>query len=226
MLCGNTSSVKHTDTGRCALPRYCGAWTCPACMPGRLTRLSEELAGGAPLLFLTLTWAVRPGFTPEDAARRQRQAWAKYVASYNREHGPRALQYMAVCEATKNGWPHLHILCRVPWIKAKELSAFMERETGSPMLKLLLLKSVRNVAKYLAKYMAKGPRQFGTLKRYWRTLGYLLPAFFEDRQARRRRAEWTADPRTWQEIGFDAALRGFRVDQLQPGVLIHAKKPP
>ena len=112
------------------------------------------------------------------------------------------------------------------WVPHHELSDFMEAEIGSPNVRLISLDGVHRVAAYLAKYLGKGPHQFGTLKRYWRTLGYLLPAFFEDRETRRRAGEWFSDPRSWQEIAFDAALRGFKVEHLKPGIFIPARLPP
>lgn len=226
MLCGQTSCVKHGDAGRCVLPRYCNTWSCRSCMVHRLRRLMEELAGGLPTIFLTLTWRVREGWTDAEIARAMAAAWAKWVAIYNREHGPRALQYMVVRERTKAGTPHMHIVIRAPWIPKRALSDFMRDEIDSPIVDVRSLKEVRSVAKYLAKYLTKGPAQFGTLKRYWRTLGYLQPEFLDDRRARRTLGDWRLDPRTWQEVGFDATLRGFRVEPLNPGAFIHARAPP
>lgn len=226
MMCGDEACVNHAHNGRCVLPRYCGTWECRECRKVRLKRLLHEIAGGAPTIFLTLTWWVRPGWTFEAAARAQRAAWAKYVALFNRKHGPKALQYIVVCEATLKGWPHLHIAARAKWIPHKALSKFMKAEIDSPVVDVQSLKQVRSVAKYLAKYLSKGPHQFATLKRYWKTLGYLLPAYFEDRAYRRRSGSWCLDPRSWQEIAFDAVLRGFKIEKLDPGVFIRAKAPP
>lgn len=192
----------------------------------RLKRLIAEIVGGEPTLFLTITWHVRPGWTPEHAARRLSHAWAKYVALHNRTHGPRSLQYFVVVEATKQGWPHLHIAIRAPWISIRKLRAFLAKETASPVLKLIKLDRIHRVAAYLAKYLGKGPRQFGTCKRYWKTLSWLLPAFLEEGDRRRRVGAWYRDPRSWQDIAFDAVLRGFKVERLDPGVFIPRKVPP
>lgn len=226
MLCGEGASVNHTPAGRCVLPRWCGTWACEECRLVRLKRVIAEIIGGEPTIFLTLTWKVRPGWTPDEAARALSRAWAKFVALYNRQHGARSLQYYVVPEATKKGWPHLHLAVRAEWVSHHALSEFMEAEIGSPIVRLIALDGIHRVAAYLAKYLGKGPHQFGTMKRYWRTLGYLLPAFFEDRVSRRRAGEWHSDPRHWQEIAWDAALRGFSVDRLAPGAFIHARAPP
>lgn len=226
MLCGQGSSVNHTNAGSCVLPRWCSRWTCPECRPIRLKRVIAEIVGGEPTIFLTLTWKVRPGWTPADAARAMQDAWAKYVALYNRREGPKALQYFVVREATKQGWPHMHLAIRAKWVPHHELSEFMEVEIGSPIVRVLKLDGIHRVAAYLAKYLGKGPHQFETLKRYWKTLGWLLPAFAEEGASRRRAGEWYTDPRHWQEIAFDKALRGFRVEKLNPGAFIHAKAEP
>lgn len=226
LICEATSRVKHSDTGRCVLPRYCNCWDCNSCRVYRLRRLMDELAGGLPTIFLTLTWRVRQGWSDVQIASAMAAAWAKWVAAYNREHGRRALQYMVVRERTKVGTPHMHIVLRAKWIPKRALSDFMRDEIDSPIVDVRGLKEVRSVARYLAKYLTKGPAQFGTLKRYWRTLDYLMPEYLDDRRARRSPGTWFLDPRWWPEIAFDAALRGFRVEHLAPGCYIHARPPP
>ena len=226
MICGQGSSVNHTVAGRCALPRWCSRWACDDCRPVKLKGLIAQLIGGKPTLFLTLTVQVRADWTPLEAAHALSRAWAKFAAMHNRQHGARALQYMLSIEATEAGWPHLHILIRAPWISLTKLRAHMKAEIASPVLKLISLDGIHRVAAYVAKYIGKGPRQFGTMKRYWKTLDWLLPEFHEERRRRRRTGLWTLDPRSWQEIAFDAALRGFRTEPLNPGVLIHARAPP
>jgi len=226
MLCGECSSVNHTPTGRCALPRYCGRWGCDKCRPVRRKRVIAEIIGGQPTDFLTLTTQVRADWTPDEAARALPRAWARYAAWHNRKYGKRSLQYFAVMEATKQGWPHLHITIRANWIDLRKLRAILVADLRSPVCKLIKLDGIHRVAAYLAKYLGKAPHQFGTGKRYWKTLDWLLPAFFEDREARRRSGAWFPDPRSWQEIAFDAALRGFKVEQLNPGVFLPARVPP
>lgn len=226
VICEASARVKDTVAGRCVLPRYCNTWNCVTCQPYRLKLLMAELAGGNPTIFVTITWAVDQGVERLAAAKAQRRAWAKYVAWYNRRHGEGALQYMVVCEGTRPDWPHLHILCRAKWIPHTELSAFMEAEIGSPIVEVQSLKQVRSVARYLAKYMSKGPRQYGTLKRYWRSLKYLMPDFLAERAVRRRPGGWRILADTWQWIAWDAVLRGFSVERLSPGAFIRARAPP
>jgi len=226
MICGQGSLVKYTVAGRTVLPFSCNCWDCPECRPYRLRRLVGEALGGAPASFVTITWAVRPGWTPAAAAQAQSDAWADYAAWYNRRHGEGALQYFAVREATEDGWPHMHILVRAAWVPHHELSAFMAARIGSPIVKIESLKQVRSAAHYVAKYVGKGPHRFGTLKRYWRTLAYLLPAFLEARAARRQSGVWQIDERDWWVLQFEAVLRCFSVEPLNPGVFIRARAPP
>lgn len=224
--CGQDSRVNHSATGRCALPRWCYTWACPKCRVFKQKRVMEEIAAGDPNLFLTITWRVRTGWTPEQAAQALRAAWAKFAALHNRRRGKRDLQYFVVPEPTDAGWPHLHIAVRCKWFSLRKLRALLKAEIDSPVIKLLKLDGVHRVAAYLAKYMAKGPTRFGTMKRYWRTLDYLPSDWREERAARRTPGVWHIDPRPWQEIAFDAVLRGFQVAYLNPGVQIQFKKPP
>jgi len=226
MICGQGSSVNHTVAGRCVLPRWCGRWACEDCRIVRAKRVIAEIVGGEPTLFLTITWKVREDWTPEQAARALTRVWQKYAAWHRRHHGTATLQYFVVIEATDAGWPHLHIAIRATSISLKTLRAMLAADIQSPVCKLISLGKINRLAAYLAKYMGKGPFQFGTLKRYWRTLAWLLPEFLDEGRRRRRTGQWCADPRAWQEVAFDAALRGFKVERLDPGVFIHARAPP
>ena len=226
MFCGETSVVNHTPAGRCVLPRWCSRWACTSCRVIRLKRVIAEIVGGEPTFFLTVTWKVRAGWTPEEAARALIKTWQRYAAWHRRNHGDHPLQYFVVIEATQAGWPHLHLAIRADWIYLTTLRGMLEADIQSPVCKLIPLDKINRLAAYLAKYMGKGPFQFGTLKRYWRTLAYLLPEFLDEGRRRRRTGQWCTDPRSWQEIAFDAGLRGFRVEQLQPGAFIHARAPP
>lgn len=84
------------------------------------------------------------------------------------------LAYLAVFEETKRGEPHLHILMRAPYIPQKWISDRMAELIEAPIVDIRRVSSPKAVASYVAKYVAKGPKSFGTLKRYWQTQDYDL----------------------------------------------------
>jgi hypothetical protein len=113
------------------------------------------------------------------------------------------MQYLAVVETTKRGEPHLHIITRSGWISQKELSAFMKKHLGAPIVDVRLVKGKKDVASYVTKYISKRPIKLGKLKRYWRSTGYLdAEKRAAERLARKPDAVWIvdADPHTYRKM--------------------------
>jgi hypothetical protein len=81
---------------------------------------------------------------------------------------------MAVFEETKKGEPHLHILARAPFIPQRWLSDQMSELMKAPIVDIRRVKAAAEAARYVAKYVGKGPKPFAKLKRYWSSPGYDL----------------------------------------------------
>lgn len=127
---------------------------------------------GEPNRFLTLT--VNPAFldSPEARLTALNHAWKVIVKRLRRIHRRRTIEYLAVVEGTKAGEPHLHILLRAPFLPHDQLSEWMAELTTAPVVDIRSIRSRRQIANYVAKYIAKKPEQFGTHKRYWTSRGY------------------------------------------------------
>jgi len=145
----------------------------------------REAVAGNPQLFITLTLPAECAEDPARWAAELVDAWRKFVRFYKKKAGYKSIPYFAVFEATKAGTPHLHILCRVPWITHGTLSWFMEREVGAPNVWVERVRHKNKAANYLGKYMGKEPGKFGFLKRYWQTRDYGDP---QPRERRTRTA--------------------------------------
>lgn len=85
------------------------------------------------------------------------------------------LPYLAVFEATEQGWPHLHIIARVPWMDQKWLSAQMADLMSSPVCWIKRVGQDGRIVNYITKYVGKGSEKFGTLKRYWTSRNWEQP---------------------------------------------------
>jgi len=75
-------------------------------------------------------------------------------------------EYLWVFEATKNGWPHLHILWRGRYIPQWWLADQMEMLIGSRVCWVKRIRNPKKQAGYVAKYCGKEPHHFETTKRY------------------------------------------------------------
>ena len=113
--------------------------------------------------------------TPGNAACALVKAWRNIRQQAKRELGVDKIPFMAVFEKTKRGWPHLHILCRSPFISQKWISEKCAKYLNSPVVFIERIKSAARTARYVAKYCSKDPQIWDGVKRYWRSLDYLPP---------------------------------------------------
>jgi hypothetical protein len=129
-------------------------------------------AAGSPTRLLTLTVNPSHGADPTERRRQLAAAWKLCVKRLRREHGAKAIAYLAITEQTKRGEPHLHILLRSPYIPHAKLSAMMAEFIDAPIVDIRRIRGERHVIRYVAKYLTKDPLQFGSCKRYFRSANY------------------------------------------------------
>lgn len=207
--CGDNVAVKMEGPARRAVTLKCNAWTCPDCLPKRQKQLMAEALGGSPWTFLTLTLRRRPGADALQAAKLICRAWRLLRYRIMRRFKLQRLPFFAVMEATKAGWPHLHIMLRAPFIPWQWLRVQWIALTGSERLKVEAIRTKKGSAAYVAKYCSEAPVKFGTCKRYWQSQDYDLR---DDPPAKPRAAPgegWERHPyglakfiRIWTELGY------------------------
>lgn len=204
-LCNSRSVVAPDGSNKVAVSLRCKSWTCEHCAPKRQAALIDKAKAGEPNRIVTLTSLRQPGLTAEQAARELVAAWKIIFKEIRKQHGNHDAQFLTVFEATKLDWPHLHILMRSGWIDQKWLSARMKQLTASPVCDVRRVHSKRGAARYVAKYVAKGPGKFGTLKRYWCTPAYEIDQDYKNRAPlewqyhRHSLAEWID---AYRDAGF------------------------
>jgi hypothetical protein len=174
-FCLSETLVK-TDGDRAeAKSAPCRSWLCPNCTDKRRIELIAECHGGRPNTFLTLTSRRAAGKTAALAASELAHAWRLVRLRWMRLKKIKRLPFLAVMEATKAGWPHLHILLRSEFMSSKLLSEWMAELTDSPILKIERLDNRRKISAYICKYAGKCAHKFATCKRYWSSRDYQLP---------------------------------------------------
>jgi len=106
-------------------------------------------------------------------------------------------------EATQNGWPHMHILFRGPYIPQDWLSEQMGELTRSPIVWINKIEDIPRKVAYAAGYCAKETNHFGTCNRYSFTRNYELP----------QEEEWQSpfDPR-WEKHLVNEPVESVRAD--------------
>lgn len=173
-MCHDAVVVKAEKTHIRAVSLPCNSWYCDHCSNHRRRRVIAQAMDGAPTTFITLTVNPAFGFDAVDRARHLVRAWRHIVRAAKARYNYKKLPYFAVFEKTQKGEPHLHILCRVPWIDQDWLSKQMDRLMSSPIVDIRKVDNSRHAAFYVAKYLGKDPTPFGTLKRYWQTQDWQL----------------------------------------------------
>lgn len=159
--------VNHGERAIRVISLWCRCWSCGFCLPMRKARLVSDVADGYPTKLLTLTTRAVPGGDAAAEARRQGEALYQLIRLMKKRLQGAGLAYFAVREATKRGWPHIHVALRCPYIDQPWIKRTWEALTGSPGVDIRAIYKSHDAAKYLAKYIGKDPHRFGTTKRYW-----------------------------------------------------------
>lgn len=173
-MCSKIGTIVKQFGGKLKVMKLsCRSWSCEDCAKGRKRKLIGEVREGIPERFITLT--VNPAWfdSPEDRARRLVAAWRLIRRRFLKRWPNLTCEFMAIFEKTQLGEPHLHIVQKGGYIPQRWLSQQMEQIMGAPVVDIRYVKNKGKIAWYVSKYVGKEPHQFGTLKRYWRSLKYL-----------------------------------------------------
>lgn len=174
MYCGEQTIVKRQEGTVTGVSLRCRAWTCPDCAPKRKRQLMAEGCGGQPNTFLTLTSRRIAGQTPAAAARLLSRSWRLLRLRMMRLLKTRKLPFLCVFEQTQAGWPHLHIMARMPYVDQAWISAQMAQLMDSPVVWIERITNVGKMVAYVSKYCSKDCHKFSTCKRYWQSQDFDL----------------------------------------------------
>jgi len=226
MLCSECSIVNRGERKIRAITLYCNSWGCEICKPRRKVRLVREVVEGLPIRFLTLTTRFVEGADPVAEARRQGGAFRLLVRLYRKRFPGEEIAFFVVREATKRGWPHLHVAIRGPYLDWAWATKTWEALTGSPGVDVRFINQATNAAKYLAKYIGKEPHRFGTTKRYWHSRNWedaIPPRKVRDRGWD---SKWHIVRRGVGELAELFWLRGWEVSMRGGVSSFEARAPP
>lgn len=211
LYCSETSLVKNEGPTGTAVTLRCRTWSHPPCAEIRRRQLKDLALAGEPTSFLTLTSRRKPGLTATRSANQLRDAWQIVYREIVRQHGKDKVSCLSVFEKTKTGWPHLHILCRMPYVPQAWLSRRMRELIDSPVVDIRALSSVRKAAAYVAKYIAKDPHRFEGCKRYWRSQDWVLDPIDDDTPVMDRGKGWEPDQRSITALEYELRVQRYLI---------------
>ena len=174
MLCSEAILVNSDGSAGHATLLRCKRWSCDLCKPFNHRRIKRAAREGRPSTFLTLTVNPARYSSPDEAARELRATWLNLRRRMQRAFGIKRPPFIAIFEATKAGWPHLHILMRCRFIAQAWFSAQMRDMIGAPIVDVRFVQDAGRVAAYVAKYVSKAPEGFAHCKRWWRSSDYAI----------------------------------------------------
>ena len=223
--CGEHSLVNAYRDGAVAVSLRCRSWLCDDCYERRRNQLIAEAIAGKPNTFLTLTIRRSRARSPEHAVALLADAWRKLRRKIAAEHNGKLAPFLLIVERHLSGWPHFHILCRMPYIDQSLLSAWMQEILDSPILWIERLRSQRGAAKYAAKYCGKCTQKIGTKKRYWKSRDYPLEPGQAGLPALEVNGPWFIDQRSLQDIVNVWQRSGLIVEWLGPNKALSSRPP-
>lgn len=141
-----------------------------------------------------------------------------------RKYKMRKLPFLAVVEAHKSGYPHLHILLRSKFIDWFYIRDVMAELIDSPRINIKRATNKAGVAAYCAKYCTKCAVKFGTAKRYWQSRDYDLRERDPDDERRKGQGGWSVFPDSLEKWREYAIQLGYRWRQPSAYLLILDEK--
>lgn len=174
MYCGDQTLIGTGSDDVAISTLKCRRWTCEDCFPKRAAELRRLAADGEPETLITLTVKPKAFSSPDAAAKALVKAWRNIRQRAIREGYADRVPFLAVFELTKRGWPHLHILARLPFLPQQWLSARCQQYLRSPIVDIRKVYNRRHASRYIAKYVSKEPIRLHGCKRYWRSQDWSL----------------------------------------------------
>lgn len=162
--CGSSAIVYVREDARPVLSvSRCRHRLCPACSQQRSWRVGARIEALAKEMdapkFITLTIATE-GLGLEAAVEKLRMGWKRLRQTKRWKARVEGGVYCLEVTRGRHGdrWhPHLHVVADAKYFPKGELSAAWESANGdSPVVDIRAVRSRREVAKYVSKYVAKG----------------------------------------------------------------------
>jgi len=131
----------------------CKRWGCRFCGQQKVRKLASIAAEAEPNRFVTLTVNPKLYGSPREAFEQTRRKIGALTQHVRRNHGP--MEYLRVLEVTKKGWPHYHLVARMPYVQQSELSTVWAEHTGAPIVDIRKIRKNKDVFFYVVKYLSK-----------------------------------------------------------------------
>lgn len=212
MECGNGSIISQQDGEVKILGLTCKRWSCDSCRPLRLYQLKQMAKAGNPISFVTLTASPDHHESPDAMARALVRGWRNIIQRGQREGLFDNPQYLAVFEEHKSGWPHLHILFRGPYVDQQWLSDRMKEYAHGPNVWITKISSQRQISRYIAKYVSKGPARYEGCKRYWRSRNWIIDSEYIAKREALKARTWYYDTDSAVMLARRFSNSGWLVD--------------
>lgn len=173
-LCTDRTVVNQNLSEGTAHALKCKRWSCEQCNPNCRREVMERAREGIPNVFLTLTCRHGNYASPDEAARDMKRGLVLFRKMLQRKHGIEKMPFIVVYEKHQSGWPHMHLLCRLPFVHISKLRKYWEKIVGAWQVDIRFIRKKSQILFYVTKYIGKDLQAFKGCKRWWRSHNYAI----------------------------------------------------
>lgn len=131
----------------------CLTWGCRPCRDAKVKQLIARVYTAKPNAWMTLTTRVEETVTPREQFLWSSRKVSLFAITWRRLAGE--FEYIRFVEATEQGWPHFHLICRAAHLKKHWISRAWCQHTGSFIIDFDPITNPKYVAGYCTKYATK-----------------------------------------------------------------------
>lgn len=184
----------------------CRRWACAKCGPAMRNRLVWLAIEARPTTFMTLTCNPAPRESFDEAFRFLGARFGDLIQRLRRANPGEEIEYLAVWERTKKGWPHLHVLLRAPYLPQARISSLWKELTASPIVDIRAAHDPRRDAFYVAKYLTKEGSDFIPGRKWQASARFFHEPFRPTRDRPAQVGKWSV----WRGDALELAMEWER----------------
>jgi len=172
------------------IPAACGRWDCPHCARRKALAHYARMVAGNPKRHIVLTVDPKRYASPEQALIAMKKALPKLAYAirhscchHKEENGckPIPFEYAAVWEATKKGWPHVHVASWGCFVRYATLRDIWLKLTHSPIVHIHAPETLTCGPHHWTKYLLKAVDETASMYSGHRLVTY--SAHYNDQHA-------------------------------------------
>lgn len=213
-MCDCGSGIIAADAGdrKAARTARCKTFECPICGPRRAAELRAKLYEARPNRFFTLTIRHLETRTLSEEVELLKGCWRRFRLWWNRTYPQKQIECCSIWELKGERHAHMHVLARCGFVPVNVLKAFFQKEIGSFKQDVRKIYDLKEVGRYITKYVTKDLVKLPHTHRYAPTHGFFKPSEPPPRDPFFDHMEWRFERQTLAQFAHYWVSRAWRID--------------